>query len=192
MHQASREAPGFGCTATGRTGRRCPASQRRGAVTIWTILCIPLLVTVLVGVAEMNRLWQARVQLENAMEAAALAAVKEWGDRGGGAANRVAALSAGQAYSAANTIHGVPVKLDDAFVAWSFGSATPRGTGFDFQAAPEATAGLAVVLESTVNLSRFSPPVVGWSIGDPTVSAKVAAFYDASATPPRPQLIRLN
>ena len=40
-----------------------------------------VLLSVLLGIAS---LWLARVELETALEAAALAAVKEWGDQGGG------------------------------------------------------------------------------------------------------------
>ena len=58
--------------------------SRRGAVIVWLILVIPLVLTMLCVVIEAGNLWLARVELENGLEAAALAAVKEWGEAGGG------------------------------------------------------------------------------------------------------------
>jgi Flp pilus assembly protein TadG len=177
-------------TSAARRGRRTPA--RRGVITIWTVICLPLAVTVLFGVAQVGRLWHARVQLENALEATALAAVQEWGDRGGESKNMMAALTVGRAYAEANAVLGVPVKLNDrqsaASAAWSFGTATPRGSGFDFTADSEATARFAVVLQATVRVPRLCRSLLGES----TITATTVAFYDPSAEPRLPRLIRLN
>lgn len=163
---------------------------------MWTVLCIPLILTILFVVAEVSQLWQARVQLENAMEAAALAAVQEWGDTGGGIKNIAAAQTAGRAYGKANLVHGVQVDLDDQSVvptvAWSFGSAMPRGSGFDFTSAPEANSKFAVVLQATVKVARLCRSILGPAAKDSTVTVKIAAFYDPAATQPQPRLIRLN
>jgi len=145
---------------------------------------------------EVGHLWQARVELENALESSVLATVKQWGDQGGGAANIPAARAAGLAYASANTLHGVPVDLDDASVAfsarWHFGRAEACGTGFDFQHNPEATTELAVVLEGTAEVDRLCRPFVGSFFGEPTVTARVAASYDSSGSQDGPQLIRLD
>lgn len=176
-----------------RQGRR--GAVRRGAVTLWTVLCLPVVLSVLVVMVEVSHLWQARVELENALEAGVLAAVKEWGDQGGGAKSIRTARAVGNAYTKANTIHDVQVDLDDESVAtsvkWCFGSAARCRTGFDFQHAPEATAELAVVLQATAKVHRLLRPL-GPFIGEPTVTAKVVAFYDCSSKHHRPQLIRLN
>jgi hypothetical protein len=59
---------------------------------------------------EAGYLWLSRVELENALEAAALAAVKEWGDANGG--STLVPRQIGVEYAAANTINGVPVAID--------------------------------------------------------------------------------
>jgi len=91
-----------------RSRGACP--RRRGISTLWTILVIPVLVILLAIVVEIVHLWVGRVELENALEAAALAAVKEWGDAGGG--STLIPRQIGAEYAAANTIFGVPVPID--------------------------------------------------------------------------------
>lgn len=92
-----------------RAGGR--GQDRRGAVTLWTVLSLPVLLLVLFLVADSIHLWVARVELENAMEAAALAAVKHWGDAGGG--STLTPRAVGVNYAAANTINGQPVVITD-------------------------------------------------------------------------------
>lgn len=176
--------------------KRYRRAVRRGAITLWTILCLPVVLSVLVVMVEVSHLWQVRVELENALEAGVLAAVKEWEDQGGGAKSIPAARAVGNAYTKANTIQDVQVDLGDRSVAasvnWCFGKATDRKTGFDFQHAPDATSELAVVLEATAKVNRLCGPLTGSFCGEATVTAKVAAFYDCSTSPPQPKLIRLN
>jgi Flp pilus assembly protein TadG len=164
-------------------------------VTIWTILCMPLLMTILFAVAEVAHLWRARVQLENAVEAAVLATVQEWGRRGGGHKHVGAALAAGQAFGEANTVHGVPVRLCDRKkvpkVAWSFGAAAPGGNGYEFTPDTEATAKFAVILQATVRTPRICRPLLGESLGVAAITAASAAFFDPTESPPRPRLIRI-
>ena len=69
-----------------------------------------MLLLLLILLIEIGNIWRARVELENAMEAAALAAVKEWGKW------RPATQTArdiGVAYAAANTVTGSPVAITD-------------------------------------------------------------------------------
>lgn len=73
------------------------------------LLAVPALVTLLCVVAEVGNLWLARTELTNAMEASALAAVKEWGDNGGG--DTWGPRNVGNAYAMANTINGDIVDL---------------------------------------------------------------------------------
>lgn len=90
--------------------KRAPtAGARRGAITVWLILAIPAVVTLLCVVAEIGNLWLARVELTNSLEAAALGAVKQWGDAGGG--STLVPRQVGNAYASANTLNGTPVDL---------------------------------------------------------------------------------
>lgn len=80
------------------------ARGRRGSATLWLIIWLPCLLTlfcVLVGAAN---LWLARVELENSLEAAALAAVKHWGEVGGGDTEEPREV--GVAYALANIVRG--------------------------------------------------------------------------------------
>jgi hypothetical protein len=95
------------------------ATHRRGSATLWMVIWLPCLLTlfcVLIGVAN---LWLARVELENALEAAALTAVKEWGTAGGGDTSDP--RDAGVAYAAANIVRGHPVVIGTNFDSVSGG-----------------------------------------------------------------------
>ncbi|MCS7303479.1 MAG: pilus assembly protein TadG-related protein, partial [Thermoguttaceae bacterium] len=61
-----------------RSGRDRRA--RRGIATFWLLLFVPVFLVLLGLVVNVANLWLARVELETALEAAALAAVKEWGE----------------------------------------------------------------------------------------------------------------
>jgi hypothetical protein len=96
---------------------------RRGVVIMWIILAIPAVLTLLILVLEISNLWFARIELEDTLEAAALAGVKTWSE--GGAAQTpdphddpddpallASVRTATQALAAANTINGVMFSLD--------------------------------------------------------------------------------
>lgn len=84
---------------------------RHGVAVLWLILAMPVLLLLVGFVLEIGNLWLARVQLENALESAALAAVKEWADAGGG--DTQTARWVGIEYAAANRVTGTPVGLLD-------------------------------------------------------------------------------
>ena len=188
---------GFADAARDSRRPRAPRSPfRRGAVvTIWTLFSLPILMTMLFLVAEVAHLWQARTQLENAVEAAVLAAVEEWGLRGGGRQNLDAAMAAGRALAEANAVHGAMVRLGDRTkvprVVWAFGSASPDERGCRFTPDPDAKARFAVILQVAVRTPRLCRSVAGARLGEATVAATSAAFFDPGETPPRPRLIRL-
>jgi len=93
--------------AAGRSfGRR---RKRRGVAALWLILTLPVLLLLLAVVIEIGNIWLARVELENALESAALAAVKEWGDGGGG--DTQTARNVAITYAGANTVTGTPVAI---------------------------------------------------------------------------------
>lgn len=173
--------------------------DRRGTVTVWTLLFVVVLLTILYAVIQVAQLWLAREKLENAIEAATLAAAKQWGDTGGGSANVAAAQSRGEAYATANTVNGIPLDLTNSAVApsvnWQFGSATCSGTGYNFTANPNAASNLAVVLQTTFTVTGLFQQLFGEAISSSTVQARVAAFCDTSVPstdPRRIRLIRLN
>ena len=181
-----------GCHA----GRSTRQADRRGVVTFWTILCVPLLLIILGVVVEINRLWQARVQLENALEAAALATVQHWGDHGGTAKNIPVAMSVGKLFALANTIHEVPVDLDNREIlpraACAFGTATSHGSSYTFQAAPDTTTQFAVVMEAEAKVRSLFGPLFARVFPNPKVIASTAAFYDPSTPSATPRLIRID
>jgi Flp pilus assembly protein TadG len=175
------------------------AVQRRGMVTLWTLLFVVVLLTILYVVIQVAQLWLARQKLENALEAAALAAAKHWGDAGGRSVNVAAAQARGEAYAAANTVNGVPLDLTNTAIApsvnWQFGRATPNGTGYSFTANPSAVSNLAVVLQTTFTATGLFQQLFGETVSSSTVQAQVAAFCDTSlpsSDPRRIRLIRLN
>jgi len=94
-----------------RRGSQRQARNRKGVVTLWTILTVPALMILLGLVLETGHLWYARVELENGLESAALASVKEWGDAAGGSTSTPRLV--GVEYAAANTINGDPVTIDN-------------------------------------------------------------------------------
>ncbi len=83
--------------------------RRRGISTLWLILTLPTFVVLLWFAFEIANLWLARVEVENALEAAALAAVKQWGDAGGGPTS--VPREVGVAYAGANTVRFQPVQI---------------------------------------------------------------------------------
>jgi Flp pilus assembly protein TadG len=162
---------------------------------LWTLLFVVVLLTILYVVVQVAQLWLAREKLENAIEAAALAAAKQWGDTGGGTANVAAAQARGEAYATANTVNGVPLDLTNAAIApsvtWQFGSAAPCGTGYQFTANPSAASNLAVVLQTTFTATSLFRQLFGETIASSTVQARVATFCDTSLPSTDPRRIRL-
>jgi hypothetical protein len=73
------------------------------------MLTLPIMLIMLGIVVNVANLWLARIELENSLEAAALAAVKQWGDAGGGATD--GPRDAGVAYAAANDVRGIPLRI---------------------------------------------------------------------------------
>jgi hypothetical protein len=83
---------------------------RRGISTLWLILALPVFLTLLVFTVDISNLWLARAELENGLEAAALAAVEAWG-RSGNVISTAAPRDVGVKYAAANMIRGKPIAI---------------------------------------------------------------------------------
>ncbi len=86
------------------------AAARNGIATIKIVLLLPLFITLLALVLEIGNLWLARIELENALESAALAAVKEWGDNNG-AGGTFTPRNVGNEFGKSNTVADVPMNL---------------------------------------------------------------------------------
>ena len=86
-------------------------TRRRGSATIWLIVTLPVLLILFCFVLNIAQQWLARVELENALEAAALAAVKEWGDANGG--DTLIPREVGVEYANLNRMRGFRVHIAD-------------------------------------------------------------------------------
>jgi hypothetical protein len=97
----------------------------RGIATVWAVVAIPTAVTLLCVVIEVAHLWLSKIELQNALNAAALAGVKRWGDISeitsapspfhdtpGAFSITQEARDAAVAAAAGNTVSGQPVVLD--------------------------------------------------------------------------------
>jgi len=95
--------------------RRCSRSElpaRRGVATLWLILALPIFLIILGAILEISNLWLARIQLKNGLDAAALAAVKEWAETPL-VANTQPARDVGVSFANANKAGGDPIPLSD-------------------------------------------------------------------------------
>src|SRR5262245_22314887 len=82
---------------------------RGGVATLWVLLAVPALAIMLVFVTDIANIWVARIEATNALEAAALASVKQWKNVGNTSANRTASRQTAVNYVGANTVLGQPV-----------------------------------------------------------------------------------
>jgi len=107
FHHVRQQSSTGGVTAGVRPRRQ--RFRRKGISALWVILTIPVFLILLAVVLNIANLWLARVDLENSLEAAALAAVQEWGRTNGG--STVIPRQVGQAYAAANPVRCCPVNI---------------------------------------------------------------------------------
>lgn len=163
--------------------------QRRGVSTLWLILTLPVFLTLLIFTVDIANLWLARVELENGLEAAALAAVREWGEAGGGSTEMPREV--GVAYAQANAIRGWPIVIGTNYHPTNpngneacchtagtaptgnlvFGSIREIAGKLTFQAAEEPACGIGTVLFD----------VTGNDLGD--ASAWGVSFVRTDETP---------
>lgn len=104
------------CASPTRIAKAEHSTPRNGAATLWIIAVLPLCLLLLVIVVEIGTLWNTRSELLTALDAAALAGVKTWGDsiEAGVSPNdaTAAARQAAVASFASNTVHGLSWTLD--------------------------------------------------------------------------------
>ncbi len=99
---------GQSMTATGRLAIRQQNDSRRGIATLWILMTVPAVVILFFFVVDIGNIWLARIELTNAVESAAQAAVKTWGEGG----TKTQARRAAKDFAAANTVIGEPVILN--------------------------------------------------------------------------------
>jgi len=179
-----------------------PTRARRGVVTLWVIVALPVLLVLVCLVIEIGNIWLARAELENALEAAALAAVKEWHDA---PAANLAARNVGVIYAAANTVTGSPVAIThngggaapnlNASPAGNliFGAVTTATIPWIFQGnqAPSCPGGdaFAVRAQATCPVHSVCCQLFGETLPIFQVSACATARYPCGGSP---QLIRVR
>ncbi|MEW4456203.1 hypothetical protein AB1L30_26295 [Bremerella sp. JC817] len=95
---------------------------RRGVSLLWLLIAFPALLLFLVFAVEIGNIWLARLELEQSLEANALAAVKRWAETGGG--DTLAARQFGNQFSINNPVRGVPVSLTDMTLNSAFTNGT--------------------------------------------------------------------
>lgn len=99
--------------------RRMP--PRRGVATLWLILFLPVFLIALCVVVDVGTIWLARAELEDGLEAAAIAGVMVWEDENiprlvpppPPFALEAPSRAAATAMAAANSVRGVAIDIDD-------------------------------------------------------------------------------
>ncbi|MED5576809.1 MAG: pilus assembly protein TadG-related protein, partial [Planctomycetota bacterium] len=97
---------------------------RAGIATLKIILLIPVVITLLVMVLEVANLWIARVEFENALESAALAAAKDWGDDHG-ASGTLTPREVGNEFAKSNTVRKTGVNLSSIDPSLNYDNSDP-------------------------------------------------------------------
>lgn len=171
----------------GSQGKR---HNRRGVATLWTILMIPAVLCLLALILDLGNLWLARVELANAVEAAALAGADVWGDTG----NITNARNDAVTYAAQNTIVGTPVVVG-ANGAGTVNNTTCDGSvvilgrvnaaapyTFDANVTPGGGELEGVRVQATVSVASVIGSLFGNILGPWNISAHATAVY-AGGTP---------
>jgi Flp pilus assembly protein TadG len=165
------------------------------------LMAVPLLLVLFMVVLALASIWLGRAELQNAVEAAALAGAKVWGDGADSSSNRSAARLAAQALFQANTVVGSTIVIatnDDPTAINSNQSVSGPilfgqldGNTLYINRTPASTNQRAVVVTGT---AAVAPLIQGFGIlGTFPVNAQACAYYTGS-TPGSgsPQLIRLS
>ncbi len=178
------------------------SQTRQGVAALWVILTIPIMVILTVIVVEVGNLWLARMELENALEAAVLAGAEEWGSTAGG--DTLVSRQVAASFAASNPVRGDAIALDLNYNPAAtndntslvgelvFGAATfgPNGTFFfEPLIEPDGSAAgagdYAVRAQRTVEVSPIVSSLFGYGL--PTF--EVSAISEARYSGDNPQLI---
>jgi Flp pilus assembly protein TadG len=187
--------------------------RRRGSATLWLVIWLPSLLALFCTLVGVGNLWLARIELENGLEAAALAAVKQWGDAGGG--DTLDARQTGVAYAHANSVRRQPIVIgvnynagnapnqnDQCVLAQSpptanllFGAVDetdPNNVTFNAGLAPGCAANgrFAVRAQAIMSVQSLGFGSFLGNVGSYCVQAKATAVYDCGSGQPR--LVRID
>jgi len=171
--------------------------SRRGSAVVWILVATPVLLVLFMVVLSLASIWQARAELQNAVEAAALAGAKFWGDNADSPTNRTSARAAAQALFQSNMVFGkmVSIATNDNPSATNnnlstsgpilLGSYAP--STFHVNQSPGAVNERACYVITTASVT---PLLQGLGVLGPfTVKASAAAVYNGSSQGTgRPQL----
>jgi hypothetical protein len=99
--------------------------RRSGVATLWLILFIPVFLIALCVVVDVGTIWMARAELEDGLEAAAIAGVVAWEDANDprivpplpGTAVEAPTRAAAIAMAAANSVRGEPIAIVNGDIA---------------------------------------------------------------------------
>jgi len=172
----------------GRNSRS--ASGRRGAAVVWILVATPAILVLFMVVLSLASIWQARAELQNAVEAAALAGAKLWGDGADSPSNRTSAHLASQAVFQANTVFGKvgSISSNDNPSAINNNQSTSGpillgsfvGSTFYVNQSPGAVNERACYVTTTASIT---PLLQGLGVLGPfTVQASAAAFYSGTTS----------
>ncbi len=195
-----------------------PTRRRRsGAATLWVLISLPALLIVLLIVVDVGNIWVARTELENALEASALAAVREWGATAPPPAMNATnpARARGFTLAAANQVRGQALAIamnqgtydvttnpnengmcetvigPPAAGNLVFGAISLDGMGLVTLDASNAPVDLyGVRAQASLKVASLAGSFLGISNGAYAVSAKATAMYDATGGTTR--LVRVD
>jgi len=160
------------------------------------LLFVPVFLVLLGLVVNVANLWLARVELENALESAALAAVKEWVENPSTPDPTTGPRAVGIAYAAANTVRGQPVSLPSG--AFFFGAVYQEASGcmvFDATISPDCNADpqrhSAVLVQAVVPVATLWSNLLGHNFAAGHVTAFAIAVYPCGPNQ-QPKLIWAN
>lgn len=174
-------------------------SRRSGVATVWVIAGVPAFLTLLIMLTDLGTVWQARAELETALEAAALAGVQQWKIV---PADTITPRNTAIAFAQANTVVGQTFILDS-----NFSGIDPNGNAFcsgdivfgqidlaqNFSAGtvPAAPDYFGVRVRKTVSIASLWTKFAGVTFGPYNVTAQTTAQLPVAAGG-TPQLVLLN
>lgn len=186
--------------------RRYTKAVRGGFVLMWIIVAIPAMVFLFGMMIDLSRVWIARIELTNALEAAALSGIKSWAEASNNNPSvRSGARQAAVQAAAANTVTGLnPYSLgtsptDAVAVVLNvnsqsgspnenksnagdivLGQLSSSGPGFIFNpnAVPAAKSEFGVRAQKTKNVYSIWNSLFGIPLGPYGITSGATAIYD--------------
>lgn len=173
--------------------------RRSGIATIWIIAALPAFLTMLIMLTDLGTIWQARAELETALEASAIAAVQQWKVT---PADLITPRSTAISFGKANTVVGQTFTLELNYSpVETNGNASCTGDvllgqidtaqNFASGTVPVAPNYLGVHVQKTISIPSLWTSFGGVKFGPYNVTAKTTAQVPV-AVGGSPQLVLLN